>query len=46
MKNLKMPTYNTGRQEYPTVIPYDVSNEYLNKSALEYDIDGLRFGGE
>lgn len=42
--NLKLPSYNTGQQEYPSIVPYDVSNEYLNKAAFEYDIEGLTFG--
>lgn len=42
--NLKLPSYNTGQQEYPSIVPYDISNEYLNKAAFEYDIEGLSFG--
>lgn len=44
VSNLKLPSYNTGRQEYPSIVPYDISNEYLNKAAFEYDIEGLSFG--
>jgi hypothetical protein len=42
--NLKLPSYNTGQQEYPSIVPYDISNEYLNKATFEYDIEGLSFG--
>lgn len=44
VSNLKLPSYNTGQQEYPSIVPYDISNEYLNKAAFEYDIEGLSFG--
>ena len=40
-----LPSYNKGQQEYPSILPYDPSNEYLERAIFEYDIEGVSFGG-
>ena len=42
---VNVPSYNKGQQEYPSILPYDPSNEYLERAIFEYDIEGVSFGG-
>lgn len=45
MSSIEIPTYRNIDKEYPTIPSFDASNEYLNRSIFEYDIEGIRFGG-
>lgn len=38
---IEMPTYNTGKQSYPTVSPIDSLNDYLEIALCEYYIQGI-----
>ena len=42
---VEMPTFNEGRQSLPSILPFDVNNEYLEKSLLEYSINVELFVG-
>lgn len=43
--SIKIPLSRKESKRYPKILSYDASNEYLDRSIFEYDIEGIRFGG-